>query len=198
MTNEVIAGEPFGPVSVRSEDGAVEFRRDCPTDAMLHIEYRNPEIAVELDGDSPESLQTAVEAACDTEIAHMRHSLRSLGDELSSQLSDEGRDLAIHQEFDDEDERTWLDRNTAFLVRPSVIESDIRLNGYEGASDAKLVKKTVEITIAQREDSIRTLYREILADAIAARAPRGTTANVPHATGGFPSGLGVYSDGSEQ
>ena len=66
----------------------------------------------------------------------------------------------------------WTDRRTELAIDPSEYRSETQLNGYKGAADSRLVRKTVEVTILDREQQIRQLYGNILADVASKRAAR--------------------------
>ncbi|TVS19442.1 MAG: hypothetical protein EA424_08535 [Planctomycetaceae bacterium] len=102
----------------------------------------------------------------------MRTALRALGDGLCEQLSEEGSDPDVDQSTIYEDRRMWTDRRTELAIDPSEYHSETRLDGYKGAADARLVRKTVEVTILDREQQIRQLYDNILAGVASKRAAR--------------------------
>ena len=66
----------------------------------------------------------------------------------------------------------WTDRRTELAIDPSEYRSETQLNGYKGAADSRLVRKTVEVTILDREQHIRQLYDNILAGVASKRAAR--------------------------
>lgn len=80
--------------------------------------------------------------------------------------------------------RTWTAGQGDFVVDPSAYHSETKLDGYKDASDAHLVRQTVAITVQHREQHIRELYRNMLADVSAARAARrqSTPAETPPPT----------------
>lgn len=100
----------------------------------------------------------------------MRTALRALGDGLCEQLSEEGSDPHLDQAFHYENCRTWTDRRGALEIDPSTYHCEARLEGDEGVADARLVRKKVEFTILEREQQIRNLYHNILADVAGRRA----------------------------
>ena len=153
-------------VSAQSGPGRASFRRLGPGAIVLDVEYRAEGGTVELpDG----NLQAGVAALCEREIGAMRHTLAGLGEELAAQLSDDGRAAVIRREWDEEWSRSWRDDRTAFTVRGATTRAREMMTGYEGASDAGLVRGTVMLMIEQRERNIREMYGKILTDAEAKR-----------------------------
>ena len=179
------SGHDSAPVTVQTAHGRAEFERTDPAAANLVLEYEISELQAAIPDASDAGLQKAVEEACRQEVEQMRDTLRSLGDALAAQLSDEGYDPAVAQQSDDNDRRTWIDRRTEFVVDPSDCRSVTQLDGYRGSSDSRLVRKTVEVTIAHRELHIRDLYQRMLADVTALRKAKQQQA--PAATPPPPS-----------
>jgi hypothetical protein len=163
-------GQDGSPVSVETANGRAEFRRTAPTAAELVLEYNVSGIDADIENASDAALRQAVADACRQEIDQMRAALRTLGDGLCEQLSEEGSDPDIDQTTDYDDRRPWIDRRTELVIEPSEYHSETQLDGYEGAADARLVRKTVEITIWDREQQIRQLYDNILAGVASKRA----------------------------
>lgn len=154
-------GEPL-TVTADTAGGRAEFRRTDDTSAGLVLDYDVAGIEVAVPDSSEAAIRKAVREACQREIDQMRAILRNLGDAITEQLDEEGRDPDVDQKSGYEDYRTWTDRRTAFAVDPSSYHSETNLDGYRGASDAKLVRKTVEVTILDRELQIRQLYDQML------------------------------------
>jgi hypothetical protein len=100
----------------------------------------------------------------------MRETLGQLGEDLASQLDDEGNAPNVNRNWHDSDERTWDNRRTTFAVDPSRYKSTERISSSEKVSDAMLVSETVRQTIVQREEGIRKVYGQILSDATARRS----------------------------
>ena len=169
-------GDTPSPVTVQTAKGRAEFHRTDPASARLVLDYEADSVEAPISDASDEALQTAVKNACQQEIERMRVALHELGDAVADQLSDEGVDPRIEHTTNYDESRTWTARQTDFVVDPSAYHSDTKLDGYKGASDARLVRQTVAITVAHREQHIHKLYRDILADATAARANRRQSA----------------------
>jgi len=163
-------GQKGTPVSVQTANGRAEFRRSSPTAADLTLEYDVTGIRADIENASDEALQQAVADACRQETEQMRAGLRALGDGLCEQLSEEGSDPDIEQKTNYDDRRDWTVGRSDLAIDPSEYHSETRLDGYEGAADARLVRKTVEMTILDREQQIRRLYDDILADVASKRA----------------------------
>lgn len=163
-------GQDGSPVSVQTANGRAEFRRTDPTAADLVLEYEVSGIQAGIENASDAALREAVADACRQEINQMRAALRALGDGLCEQLSEEGSDPNIDQRTNYDDSRMWTDRRTELAIDPSEYHSETQLDGYKGAADARLVRKTVEITIWDREQQIRQLYDNILVDVASKRA----------------------------
>ena len=160
------------PAEARTEDGRLAFRRVSGTSATLDLEYRTPEMRADLPG---ATLQAGVAALCEAEVEAMRGTLSRLGEELAGQLSAEGTDAPVKRRWSDQDERSWRDGRGSFVVRASRYTSSEHVRTVEGAADAPLVAEIVRQTIEQRESGIRTVYGQVLADALDARgqAPQG-------------------------
>jgi hypothetical protein len=165
-------GQEESPVSVQTANGRGEFQRTAPTAANLVLEYEVSGIEAGIEDVSDAALRQAVADACRQEIQQMRTALRALGDGLCEQLSEEGSDPNVNQATNYDDSRTWTDRRTELAIDASEYHSETQLDGYEGAADARLVRKTVEITILDREQQIRELYDNILAGVTSKRAAR--------------------------
>ncbi len=159
-------------ISVQTANGRAEFSRTAPTTANLVLEYEVSGIEAGVENASDGALRQAVADACRQEIRQMRTALRALGDGLCEQLSEEGSDPDVDQTTNYEDSRMWTDRRTELAIDPSEYHSETRLDGYKGAADARLVRKTVEVTILDREQQIRELYDNILAGVASKRAAR--------------------------
>jgi len=171
MRNSIpIGSDAASPISVQTANGRAEFNRTAPTAAELVLEYKVSGIDADIENASDVALRQAVADACRQEIEQMRAALRALGDGLCEQLSEEGSDPDIDQTTNYDDSRMWTDRRTELAIDPSEYHSKTRLDGYEGAADARLVRKTVEITILDREQQIRQLYDNILAGVASKRA----------------------------
>lgn len=180
-------GDNPSPISVQTANGRAEFERVDPKSAKLVLDYEVDALEVQVPDASDEALRRAIEETCQQEIERMRASLHGLGDALAEQLSDEGRDPAIDHTTNYKESRTWTDGRTQFLVDPSAYHSETQLDGYEDASDARLVRQTVAVTVQQRELHIRELYRNMLADVSAARAARRQAAPAETAPSSFHS-----------
>jgi hypothetical protein len=165
-------GQEGSPISVETANGRGEFSRTAPTAANLVLEYEVSGIEAGIENSSDEALRQAVADACRQEIRQMRTALRALGDGLCEQLSEEGSDPNVDQTTNYDDSRTWTDRRTELAIDASEYHSETQLDGYEGAADARLVRKTVEVTILDREQQIRELYDNILAGVASKRAAR--------------------------
>ena len=165
-----IGREGTEPVTVETTNGRAEFRRTSPKAANLVLEYRVTGIEVDIENASDAALRKAAADACRQEIEQMRVALRGLGDGLCEQLSEEGSDPDINQTTNYDDRRMWTDRRGELAIDPSKYHSETQLKGYEGASDARLVRKTVEVTILDREQQIRQLYDDIFAGVAKKRA----------------------------
>ncbi len=149
-------------VSAQSGAGRASFRRLGPGAVVIDVEHRATGGTADLpDGD----LQAGVVELCEREVGEMRRTLTGLGEELAAQLSDDGRDPVIRREWDEEWTRSWRDDRTAFTVRGATTRVQETMTGYDGASDAGLVRGTVSLMIEQRERNIREMYAKILADA---------------------------------
>lgn len=165
-----VGGHEPSPVSVRTANGRAEFRRTGVTAANLTLEYEVTGIDAAIQDASDAALRQAVDDACRKEIDQMRAALWTLGNALGEQLDKEGSAPDIDLKTDDDDRRTWIDRRTQLVIDPSDYRSETHFNGYRGASDAHLVRKTVEVTIRHRERHIRDLYDKILAGVADKRA----------------------------
>ena len=66
-----------------------------------------------------------------------------LGEELAGQLSAEGKDAPINRSWSDEDERSWRDSRSSFVVRSSRYTSSESVRSVEGIADAPLVAEIV-------------------------------------------------------
>jgi hypothetical protein len=162
MRNSAGEQSPQSTGFVRTKLGKAEFHRNSPIEAILEIEYDVPALRTDL-ADRP--LSTAVESLCEAEISMMRRSLQELGEALAEQLSGEGKKAVIDHSFRDRDSREWADAGRSFEILPSQFRNVTKLNGYEGVADAELVRRSVELLVTQREQSIRALYGKIIADA---------------------------------
>ena len=165
-------GQEGSLVSFETERGRAEFSRTAPTAANLVLEYEVSGIEAGIEDASDAGLRQAVADACRQEIQQMRTTLRALGDGLCEQLSEEGSDPDVDQTTNYDDSRTWTDRRSELAIDASEYHSETRLDGYQGAADARLVRKTVEITIWDREQQIRQLYDNILVGVASKRAAR--------------------------
>ncbi len=145
------------------------LERHGPTETRLRLSYRVPTLGVRLTDQLPGTLAQAIAELCDTEINETRTALGGIGEALGSQLSDQGRKPHVDQRFRDFDERGWCHKEGSFTIAASVYDNETILLGYEGASDAALVRGTIDNLIRQRELSIRKLYQQILSDATAKR-----------------------------
>lgn len=148
--------------TARNDDGRVTFRRNGVDDAELIIEYTTSPKESDL---SRGGLSVAIEEIRNDEIEHMRTTLRQLGDELSEQLPKQGKLPVMKRKAKNHDERTWVNRGTAFAVDPSTTRYVEQLRGYVGVSDSALVQETIRLFIEQREKDIHSIYVRILADA---------------------------------
>jgi len=157
------------PVTITTDQGKATFRRESPSDIVLDIEYDIPPLEAVLAG---VSLQTGVAAACDYEIGLMRTALGQLGDLLASRLDDRGRSIEFTRKVRERDRRTWHDLGNELHIDASHTRVTDRLQGYEGVSEAGLVREHVRLVIEQRETSIRNVYRQVLTDMSARRASR--------------------------
>jgi hypothetical protein len=164
--DEIAKGRASGPVAVETATGKATFQRSDASLATLELEYRIPGLQVDL---SRASLQEGVEAICQLEIRLVRDALRSLGGELAAQLSDEGTDPVIRRNGLHDEERTWQHQRTALIVDPTRHYTTDTLKGYKGASDQRIVEESVRLMIDQREQSIRQVYAQLLADVQAKR-----------------------------
>jgi len=153
-------------VTAQTADGSASLRRTGDGTLELDIEYRVEDATAELPAGD---LQAGVAALCEREIGTMRRALAELGDAVADQLSDDGSDAVIRRDWDDEWSRSWRDDRTAFTVRSATTRVRETLIGYEGVSEARLVRGTVSLMIEQRERNIREMYAKILADAAAGR-----------------------------
>ena len=175
MRNSFDSDKTDAPITAKIRHAEASFQRSSPTGAMLRLAYAVAPAAEQLADGSPESLANAVEILCEAEVQNTRAALKEIGDTLSSQLDNQGVVPHITQHSRDHDERAWSDRGTSFLVQSSVYENEQTLTGYEGASDAAIVRGSIDLLIAQRECSIRKLYQKILADATAKRTARNAS-----------------------
>jgi hypothetical protein len=150
------------------------IQRTAPTAANLVLEYEVSGIEAGIENVSDAALRQAVADACRQEIQQMRTALRALGDGLCEQLSEEGSDPDVNQTTNYDDSRTWTDRRTELAIDPSEYHSETRLDGYEGAADARLVRKTVEITI-WTANSRSANYTTTFWPVWPASGPRGTS-----------------------
>jgi hypothetical protein len=162
MRNRAADQDPQFRRSAHTEHGEIEFHRNSPAEAVLAIGYEVPILHADL---QQAPLGTAVEALCEAEIANMRQSLCDLGEALAVQLSDEGKIPVIQQTHRNRDSRDWVDGGNLFSILPSSFRNETTLRGYEGVADARLVRESVDFIITQREQDIRRLYGQILADA---------------------------------
>lgn len=153
-------------VTAEVDGGKAAFRRTGGSAATLEIDYDVQAQTAELpNGD----LLSGVVDLCNREIDTMRQSLSGIGEALASQLSEDGKDVHITREWNNRDNRTWNDGRTSFTVDGSHSRMTENLNGFEGASDAKLVRESVGLLIEQRQENIRDVYGRILLDAYAKR-----------------------------
>jgi hypothetical protein len=170
MRNAVNSGAiPSTALLACSARGEARFERFDATTAELELDYHVSGLEAALADDSDAALAEGVAAVCRQEVAFMRATLLELGQELTEQLSEVGKTPVADQTTKESDERTWLDRRSAIHIAPTSFHSELRLSGYEGVADAKLVRGTIEIAIAHREVSIRKVYQQILEDATARR-----------------------------
>jgi hypothetical protein len=151
-----------GPVSVNTGDASGTFHRTGPTSARLELEYTTADLEVAIEGDD---ITFGVLRLCEREVTTMRAMLSGLGEAIAGQLGDEGKNPVVSRHWRDRDERDWVRTGRTFVVRGSRARTLDHLEGYEGASDAKLVREHVRLVIEQREQSIRQLYAQILTDA---------------------------------
>ena len=161
-----------GPVTVNTGDACGTFHRTGPSSARLELEYTTVDLEVAIEGDD---ITFGVQRLCEREIATMRAVLSGLGEEIAGQLSDEGKNPVVSRRWRDRDERDWLRTERTFVVWGARTRTLDHLEGYDGASDARLVREHVRLVIEQREQSILRLYRKILTDAEAERV-KATTA----------------------
>lgn len=153
--------------TVRTEKAKATFCRTAPNGATMELSYELDELAADL---SATSLQEGIAAICETEIEIMRQELTKLGEELASQLSDEGQDINLGRKWHDHDERVWEDTHSEFIVKGSSYHSREALSIPTHAAESRLVRAIIESAIGQREQSIRILYATILGDAQAKRS----------------------------
>lgn len=150
----------------QATDGRASFRRAGTASATLEIDYDVDAGTVSLpDGD----LREGVADLCDREIDQMRETLSDLGEDLASQLSDDGKGVHVNRNWRNTEHRTWDDRLGSFTVDGSHTRTVERMNGCEGVSDVALVREYVRLLIGQREENIRGIYGQILRDASARR-----------------------------
>jgi hypothetical protein len=162
--------------------------KDWENAAQPYAAQRWYNIEAGIENVSDAVLRQAVADACRQEIQQMRTALRGLGDGLCEQLSEEGTDPNVDQTTPYDDSRTWTDRRTELAIDPSEYHSETQLDGYQGAADARLVRKTVEVTILDREQQIRQLYENILAG-VASKRAAGNLQQTPAASPMDPSSI---------
>ncbi len=157
---------------VQTSVGSASFRRLSEKKSILDVQYVTPPLHVDL---SESSLEEGLDDACAYEIGHVRHALGQLGFQLVSQLSNRGKDIAVgRRRWDNDEERDWRDRGNSVHIEPTRYSHREEITGYEGASDAALVRKHVELLIEQRIQNIRDIYQTLLGDIKASRR-RDTT-----------------------
>jgi hypothetical protein len=157
------------PVTIITGQGKATFRRESPSDIVIDIEYDIPPLEAVLAG---ASLETGVAAACHYEIGLMRAALGQLGEHLASRLDDRGRSIEFTRQVRERDRRTWHDLGNELHIDASHTRVTDRLHGYEGVSEAGLVREHVRLVIEQREESIRKVYKQVLTDISACRGSR--------------------------
>lgn len=167
----MVTPQSAGPdlITVSTAAGTASFHRSARDSAELHVDYWTPELQVDL---NDLGLDAAVEEVCAEEIRLMRAALHQLGDALAGQLSDVGATPDIVRRWSSQDRRTWDVGGDTLVMDPSATKLRDRLVGYEGVSDAQLVRESVRLMIDQREGNIRETYRKILPNARAKQ--RGT------------------------
>ena len=95
--------------------------------------------------------------------------MEKIGLNLASQLSGDGRTPVVSRKWKNGEKRTWNDYGSMLVIQPTRFRLQEMLNGYEGASDARLVQEHVRLLIQQREENIRNIYQQILNDVCGSR-----------------------------
>src|SRR4051812_37404356 len=92
------------PTTTQAAHGRASFVRSGPSRAFLEVEYRTPELHVDL---SAATLEEGIEQVCEREVAGMRASLGDLGSARGEQLSDGGGEPLVRRRWTDREQRTW-------------------------------------------------------------------------------------------
>lgn len=145
-----------------STDGAAATFRRNGSSASLTLEYDVDGGTADLDGDD---LGKAIAELCREEVETMREKLTALGEELASQLNDDGRKAAVRRTWSDQWSRKWKDGGNSFSVEGAHTRMNDSISVAEGTSDASLVLETVAQFIDQRTQNIRSMYGTIMMDA---------------------------------
>src|SRR4051812_45273590 len=114
--NTIAYGPAIETVQAETPEAKGKFQRSGPGLATLDLQYEVEGLGVRLpDGD----IQAGVEALAQAEIASMRRSLGLLGEQLASQLRDQGTNPVVTRTWRDRDSRSWEVTGEALHVDPS-------------------------------------------------------------------------------
>lgn len=165
-------GNPSEPITVQTTDGKATFYRVNDRHTAFELEYRVDDLEAELRG---RDLEEGIAELRDEEIAIMRKVVSELGELLGARVRDNGVNTSVSRDWKTADTREWHDRGSAVAIPPSRWRmSEISAHSPD-ISEAEWVQKTVQLVIEQREQNIRSLYRQVLTDI---RARRGRSVEV--------------------